>query len=269
MLDQSLNRGGATLRFGVLEGASPPVMFLHGAGMDHSMFEGQATALHEAGHRVVVCDVRAHGSSQLDTNVRFRAEDALDDLVALHDTLGIDTSVLVGHSLGGNLGQEFARRHPDRVRGLVAVDCTWNTGPLNAFERSTLKLAAPMLALIPAGRLTAVMARASAATPHAISAVEEVFARMPKRTFLDVWRATVTLVHPDPGYRSPVPLALIRGELDRTGNIAVATPAWAEAEGVQERVIAGAGHVVTLDAPEASTTAILAGVGEVIARSGG
>ena len=54
-----------------------------------------------------------------------------------------------------------------------------------------------------------------------------------------------------------------------TGNIAAAMPAWAEAEGVQERVIAGAGHVVTLDAPEASTTAILAGVGEVLARSGG
>jgi pimeloyl-ACP methyl ester carboxylesterase len=122
VLDQSLNRGGATLRFGVLEGASPPAMLLHGAGMDHSMFEGQAIALHEAGHRVVRCDLRGHGSSQLDTNVRFRAEDALEDLLALHDALGINTGVIVGHSLGGNLGQEFGRRHPDRVQGLVAVD---------------------------------------------------------------------------------------------------------------------------------------------------
>ena len=268
MLDQSLKRGGATLRFGLLEGASTPVMLLHGAGMDHTMFDEQATALHEAGHGVLICDLRGHGSSQLDTTVRFRAEDALEDLLALHDELGIDTSVVVGHSLGGNLGQEFGRRHPDRVRGLVAVDCTWNAGPLTAFERTTLKLAAPMLALIPAGRLPAVMARASAATPQAIAATEEVFARMPKSTFLDVWRATVKLVRPDPGYRSPVPLALIRGELDRTGNIAAAMPAWAEAEGVQERVIAGAGHVVTLDAPDASTTAILAGFGEVLARSG-
>ena len=269
MLDQSLKRAGATLRFGVFEGPSTPVMFLHGAGMDHTMFDEQATALREAGHRVVICDLRGHGSSQLDTDVRFRAEDALEDLLALHDELGIDASVVVGHSLGGNLGQEFARRHPDRIRGLVAVDCTWNAGPLTAVGRWTLKLAAPMLALIPARRLPGVMSRASAATPHAISAVEVVFAKMPKRTFLDVWRAAVNLVHPDPDYRSPVPLALVRGELDRTGNIAVAMPAWAEAEGVQERVIAGAGHVVTLDASDQSTTAILAGVGDVLARSRG
>jgi len=267
VLDQSLKRDGATLRFGVLKGASTPVMLLHGAGMDHTMFDEQAPALHEAGHRVVICDLRGHGSSHLDTDVRFRAEDALGDLLALHDELGIDASVVVGHSLGGNLGQEFARRHPDRVRGLVAVDCTWNAGPLTAIGRWTLKLAAPMLTLIPARRLPGVMARASAVTPRAISAVEEVFDRMPKRTFLDVWRATVTLVHPDPDYRSPVPLALIRGELDRAGNIAVAMPAWAVAERVQERVIADAGHVVTLDAPDQSTTAILAGVGDVLARS--
>ena len=269
MLDQSLTRGGATLRFCLLDGSSAPVMLLHGAGMDHTMFDEQATALHEAGHRVLICDLRGHGSSRLDTGVRFRAEDALEDLLALHDELGIDASVVVGHSLGGNLGQEFARRHPDRIRGLVAVDCTWNAGPLTDIGRWALKLAAPMLALIPAGRLPGVMARASAATPQAISAVEEVFARMPKRTFLDVWRATVTLVDSDPGYRSPVPLALVRGELDRTGNIAVAMPAWAETEGIQERVVPGAGHVVTLDAPAETSTAILAGVADVLERSRG
>ena len=79
---------------------------------------------------------------------------------------------------------------------------------------------------------------------------------MPKREFLDVWRATVAFVDPDPDYPVPIPLGLIRGELDRTGNIATAMPAWARAEGVREQVIAGAGHVVTLDAPDAATAAL-------------
>ena len=57
---------------------------------------------------------------------------------------------------------------------------------------------------------------------------------LPKRTFLDVWRATVSLVDPDPAYRTPVPLGLIRGADDRTGNIATAMPRWAAAEGVTE-----------------------------------
>lgn len=102
------------------------------------------------------------------------------------------------------------------------------------------------------------MARASAETPRGIAECEAVFARMPKRVFLDVWRATASLVGPEPGHRSPVPLGLVRGARDRTGNIAVAMPRWALAEGVAEHVVPGAGHVVTLDAPEATTKAIRA-----------
>lgn len=90
-----------------------------------------------------------------------------------------------------------------------------------------------------------------------ISATEAMFRRMPKRTFLDVWRATVSLVDPDPTYRTPVPLRLIRGADDRTGNIATAMSRWAAAEGVTENVIPHAGHVATLDAPEATTAALL------------
>lgn len=114
-----------------------------------------------------------------------------------------------------------------------------------------------MLGLIPAGRLPGLMAKASAVTPAAVAATEAMFRRMPKRTFLDVWRATVSLVDPDPAYRTPVPLGLIRGADDRTGNIATAMPRWAAAEGVTERVIPHAGHVATLDAPEATTAALL------------
>lgn len=85
---------------------------------------------------------------------------------------------------------------------------------------------------------------------------------MPHRTFLDVWRATVSLVSPDPAYRTPVSLGLIRGALDRTGNIAEAMPRWARAEGVHEQVIPQAGHVVTLDAPDATSRALLRVLGQ-------
>lgn len=162
---------------------------------------------------------------------------------------GADAPVLVGHSLGGNLAQAFARVDPQRVRGVIVLDSTWNAGPLSAFERFALRLAAPALAVIPAGSLPRIMARASATTREAIARTEALFARMPKRTFLDVWRATVSFVAPEPGYRSPMPLALVRGAEDRTGNIATAMPRWAQAEGTVEHVLPGAGHMVTMDAP--------------------
>ena len=256
-LDRTLHRTGASIRYGDGGGDGRPVVFLHGAGMDHTMFLAQAEAVQAVGHRAVLCDLRGHGESELSTGVRFAAADAIADLAALLDALELHRPVLIGHSLGGNLAQAFVREHPQRVGGLIVVDATWNAGPLSALERFGLWLAAPTLALIPASRLPRLMARASAVTPSAIDEITRVFDRMPKKTFLDVWRATVSFVDPDPQYRTPVPLGLIRGAEDRTGNIAKAMSAWAAAEEVDERVIAGAGHVVTLDAPEASSRAIV------------
>ncbi|MEV7552227.1 alpha/beta hydrolase [Amycolatopsis sp. NPDC089917] len=252
-----LRRGAQELRYGDLAGELRPVVFTHGAGMDHRMFDAQARALHERGHRVVIWDQRGHGESVLAPGSRFTAAIALDDLTALLDHLRLDRPILIGHSLGGNLAQALVRRLPERAGGLVVVDSTWNAGPLSAVERLLLRFAAPSLALVPASRLPGLMARASAVTPEGIAECEATFARMPKHVFLDVWRATVSLVDPEPGYRTPVPLGLIRGEDDRTGNIASAMPRWARAEGVTEQVVPAAGHVVTLDAADRSTKAIV------------
>ncbi len=233
------------------------MVFTHGAGMDHTMFAAQAEAVREAGYRSVLWDLRGHGESAIDPGCRFTATAALEDLGALIDDRGLSRPILVGHSLGGNLSQAFVQEHPQRAAGLIVVGSTWNTGPLSRLERLGLRLAAPMLGMIPAARLPRLMAAASAVSPGAIAETERVFARMPKALFLDVWRATVSFVKPDPAYRTPVPIGLLRGAEDRTGNISSAMPRWAQAEGVRERVIAGAGHIVTLDAPDASSAALL------------
>ncbi|MEU4311225.1 alpha/beta hydrolase [Nocardia sp. NPDC024068] len=255
-LNRALERDGGVVRFRDLAGERRAVVFTHGAGMDHTVFETQAKALHESGHRVVVWDQRGHGESTLAPGHRFTAAGSLGDLVALIEQLDLERPILIGHSLGGNLSQELARTAPERVYALIAIGSTWNAGPLSSLERTLLKLAAPSLALVPAAQLPRLMARASAVTPEAIAACETVFARMPKRTFLDVWRATVSLVDPSPDYRTPVPLGLIRGDHDRTGNIATAMAQWAQAEEVAEHIVPDAGHVVTLDAPEAATREI-------------
>jgi pimeloyl-ACP methyl ester carboxylesterase len=271
-LSEVLPRPGATVRFADSGGPGRPVVLSHGAGVDHTMFEPQLAVLRDAGYRVVVWDLRGHGASVLEAGTRFTAGDALDDLAALLDRLGLaepgratparddrrlDRPVLVGHSLGGNLAQAFTRRSPDQVGGLVALDSAWNAGPLGRLERLALRLAAPLLSAIPAPRLPGLMARASAVHPAAVARSETLFARMPKETFLDVWRATVSLVDPQPGYRTPVPLGLVRGADDHTGNIATAMPRWAAAEGITEHIVAGAGHMVTLDAPDAVNDLLL------------
>jgi len=247
---------GVTLRYTDMPGNEPAVVFLHGAGADHVMFEAQAAALAERGRRVVLVDLRGQGQSQPNTTP-LTAELFVTDVEALIAALGLERPVLAGHSLGGNIAQELVRRNPEKYAGLIVMDSTWNAGPLTSGERFLLRLAGPALALVPARSLPKVMANASAVTDAGRTDAERAFSQVTKRGFIDVWRATVQFVAPDAGYRTPIPLLLVRGAEDKTGNIASAMPAWAAAENVAEHVIQDAGHLVTQDAPTAVTEAVI------------
>ncbi|QYC41966.1 3-oxoadipate enol-lactonase 2 [Nonomuraea coxensis DSM 45129] len=246
---------GCDLRYADSGGDGVPLVFTHGAGADHVMFQAQREHLRARGHRVVVWDLRGHGLSR-PSAVPFTAGQALADLRALIEHLALDRPVLVGQSLGGNLGQALVRRHPGLARALVVIGATWNTAPLSRWDRLLLRSAAPLLAAIPARALPPLMAAASAVTPEARDDARRAFGGLSKKEFLQAWRATVALLAPEPGYRTPVPLCLIRGERDRTGNIASAMPRWAAAEGVEEVVVPDAGHIANQDNPEAVNEAI-------------
>ncbi len=255
-LSQRLRRPDAVIAYADSGGDGPAVVLTHGAGLDHTMFDSAFEALARHGYRVISWDLRGHGRSALADDTRFTGADALSDLDALLGACDAPDPILLGHSLGGNLVQAYAEAHPDRTSGVVVIGSTWNRGPLSRLERVALRIAAPALTLIPARRLPGIMARASAVTPDAIAKTELVFARMPKTRFLDVWRATADFIEPAPERRFPVPLGLIRGAEDHTGNISTAMPRWARAEGVREHVIQHAGHIVTWDAPERTSHAL-------------
>ncbi|MER7128346.1 alpha/beta fold hydrolase, partial [Streptosporangium saharense] len=55
---------GCDLRYGDSGGDGTPLVFSHGAGADHVMFDAQWEHLRARGHRVVVWDMRGHGLSR-------------------------------------------------------------------------------------------------------------------------------------------------------------------------------------------------------------
>jgi 3-oxoadipate enol-lactonase len=246
---------GCEVRYDAGGGSGSPVLFLHGAGADHVMFDQQVDAIRATGRQVVTWDMRAHGLSR-PNRVEITGPQLVADAETLVQTLGLDRPTLVGHSLGGNIAQELVRRRPGGYSALVVIDSTWNAGPLGWWERQLLRLAAPGLRVIPAASLPRVMARASAVTPAAQADLRRAFSQVPKKDFLAIWAATTSFIAPDASHRTPIPLLLIRGERDRTGNIAKAMPAWAAREGIREVLIPGAGHVPSQDAPDAVTHAI-------------
>jgi pimeloyl-ACP methyl ester carboxylesterase len=71
---------------------------------------------------------------------RFRIEDSADDQAALLDALGIDEVIVCGYSLGGPIGLELARRHPERVAGLVLqATAMYFDGPVDKLGRPLLR----------------------------------------------------------------------------------------------------------------------------------
>lgn len=119
-----LRNGSVVLRCSTV-GVGPTLLFTHGWGATSSMFEATARSLSQD-FRVITWDLRGHGGSDSPDEARAYSVDAsIADMVALLDAGEVERAVLVGHSLGGYLSLEFARRHPRRVAALVLV----GTGP--------------------------------------------------------------------------------------------------------------------------------------------
>ncbi|MCH6229229.1 alpha/beta hydrolase [Microbacterium sp. CFH 31415] len=114
---------GGLLHAGVWEtdaaADAPSVLAVHGVTASHLAWPFVAERL--PGVRVVAPDLRGRGRSNGIEGSAGMAAHA-DDLAALLDALGIDRTVVVGHSMGAFVSVVFAARHAERVSRLVLVD---------------------------------------------------------------------------------------------------------------------------------------------------
>lgn len=77
----------------------------------------------EARGRVTRIDQRGHGRSGAPPGPYSRA-DLAADVVAVLDAEEIDSTILVGHSMGGIVAMEAALVYPERIAGLVLIGTT-------------------------------------------------------------------------------------------------------------------------------------------------
>jgi lipase len=94
---------------------APRVVCLHGVTSHGRHFARLAEAL--PSFYVVAPDLLGHGSSPYEPP--WRIDDHLDAIVA---TVGLEPTMLVGHSFGARLAFELAARHPGVASRLVLLD---------------------------------------------------------------------------------------------------------------------------------------------------
>ena len=97
----------------------PNILFLHGSGQSHLTWLLQARFFANRGFGVVAPDFPAHGLSS--GAVLASIEAMADWCAALMHTLGIKKAAVVGHSQGGLVALELARRHSAHVAGLGLI----------------------------------------------------------------------------------------------------------------------------------------------------
>lgn len=101
-------------------GTGPPVILGHSFLCSGEMWREQLPVL-AAGHRVLNPDLRGHGRSGEVTRA-FSLYDAVADVLAVLDELGIEKAVWCGLSIGGMVALRAALTCPERVEGVILMD---------------------------------------------------------------------------------------------------------------------------------------------------
>lgn len=109
------------------EGSGQPLVLLHGWGFDHTCWRPVIDRLTPR-YRVIAVDLRGHGRSQASSSA-YQLSDLSSDLFGLIGELNLpEAPVLIGHSLGGAVVQQFVVDYPDSARSIVLLDSDLN-GP--------------------------------------------------------------------------------------------------------------------------------------------
>ncbi|MFD7940879.1 alpha/beta fold hydrolase [Streptomyces sp. NPDC059755] len=97
-----------------------PLVLVHGHPFDRTMWAPQIEAFSTT-RRVIAPDLRGYGASPVVPGITLLS-DFTQDIAALLDELKVETFVLAGLSMGGQIAMDIVRQFPDRVRGLVLAD---------------------------------------------------------------------------------------------------------------------------------------------------
>ena len=97
----------------------PALVFVHGAGMDHTVWTLQSRYFARHGHAVIALDLPGHGRS---LGAPLATVEALATWVlGVVRALGFNRAVLIGHSLGSLVVLEAAGQAPQFVRSLALL----------------------------------------------------------------------------------------------------------------------------------------------------
>jgi pimeloyl-ACP methyl ester carboxylesterase len=121
-----------------LGGAGTPMVMIHGAQGDQTMFAGLAATFRPR-FKVLTFDQRGSGLSDK-PDMPYSVAMLADDTAALMDHVGFADAHIIGVSMGGMIAQALAAHYPDHVRSLVSIMSSTGGRRVGWAAPSTLRL---------------------------------------------------------------------------------------------------------------------------------
>jgi len=255
---ETLTRSDAVVRLRRW-GEGPLLVALHGFSHDSSTWAGLAVAL--AGRAVTAPDLRGHGRTRVAEGGRFDLESCADDVAALLAKGRVSRCDLVGYSMGARVAMHVALSRPEIVRSLCLVGGNPGIedpaqrrrraeqdaaaarrildGGLDSFmtEWERMPLFTGLLSRPPAEQAALAAVRRSHDPAQLAASLEG----MSVGRQADLWSELPSL---------PMPVLAVAGEHDAKF-AALAERIRAEVPTAASAIVAGCGHSVHLEAPEA------------------
>jgi 3-oxoadipate enol-lactonase len=243
----------------VARGKGPPVIFLHGYPLNHATWDRQLEPL-SVGHKIVLLDFPGYGRAT------ERAAPATltgfsESVHATLDALSLSPATIFGHSFGGYVALQLYRDHPDDFRGLglVSTRAEADSPEARAKRLATIeRLRMPGESLDIEGTVRGLVAESTVRDrPAIVQTVREIVQAAPTRAILPTLQAIADRPDLTPILsRIQVPTLVLWGEKD-----GLIPPAQTQAlvpriRGAQGEGFPNAGHLASLESPEAFNTAI-------------
>jgi 3-oxoadipate enol-lactonase len=142
---------GGRLHFEIA-GHGPAVTLIHPGLWDMRTWDQEFVTFVEAGYRVLRYDVRGYGrSSRPEPGVSYSHVRDLEELMEAAD---VTQTALIGCSMGGGIGLDYALMHPEQVWAMVAVaSALGGFEPTEEEEEWWAQLEGPIEAAVDAGDL--------------------------------------------------------------------------------------------------------------------
>lgn len=241
------------------------VLFLHGIGGNATNWDAQLRAL-GADYHVAALDLRGYGQSSLGLEPST-IDGYCADILRVMEARGASRLVLAGLSYGSWIATSFAMRHSDILAGLILAGGCTGMSEADPRERENFRITREVP--LDAGQTPADFAPAVVeviAGPSATDAqrdeLRQSMADIPAATYRDALNCFCNPLETFDFSRIDCPVLMFTGAHDRLAppaeirrvseRIAEERRAAGKSADVQFEVIADAGHVCNLEAPDAA-----------------